>query len=67
MKVSIFVGVVCVISALVAMTAKETKALTLDEIDALHTARGEAADLAAAGKSAGKTASKASEAQLAAQ
>lgn len=59
MKVSIFVGVVCVISALVAMTAKETKALTLDEIDALHTARGEAADLAAA--------SKASEAQLAAQ
>ncbi|BAU94822.1 shikimate transport protein ShiA [Corynebacterium suranareeae] len=46
-KVAIFVGVTCVISALVAMTAKETKSLTLDEIDALHTARSEAADLAA--------------------
>lgn len=67
MKVSIFVGVVCVISALVAMTAKETKALTLDEIDALHTARGEAADLAATSKAASKAGSTAAETQLAAK
>ncbi|ANE03136.1 MFS transporter [Corynebacterium crudilactis] len=50
-RVSIFVGVACLIAAAVAFTAKETKSLTLDEIDALHTARGEAADLAKAGVS----------------
>ena len=48
-QVAIFVGVVCLIAAGAALTAKETRDLNLDEIDALHLARGEAADLARAG------------------
>lgn len=46
MRVSIFVGIACLVAAAVALTAKETKSLTLDEIDDLHTAHNEAADLA---------------------
>ncbi|AGF73579.1 MFS transporter [Corynebacterium halotolerans] len=52
--VGIFVGVVSVIAAVAGLTAKETRNHNLDEIDALHTARGEATDLARAGVEAGK-------------
>ncbi|MFP7364790.1 MFS transporter [Corynebacterium callunae] len=41
LRVSVFVGAACVIAAIAAFTAKETKSLTLDEIDELHLAREE--------------------------
>lgn len=46
LRVAIFVAIICLIAAVAALTAPETKHLNLDEIDALHTARGKAADLA---------------------
>lgn len=49
LRVGIFVGAAAVIAAVAALTAKETRDLNLDEIDALHTARGEATDLARSG------------------
>lgn len=48
-NVGIFVAVVGVLAAAAGLTAKETKGHTLDEIDDLHTARSEAADLSRAG------------------
>lgn len=45
LNVGIFVAVVGVLSAVAGLTAKETRHLNLDEIDALHTARSEAAEL----------------------
>lgn len=48
-NVGIFVAVVGVVSAVAGMSAKETKDHNLDEIDGLHTARGEAIDLRHAG------------------
>lgn len=45
LNVGIFVAAVGVVSAIAGMTAKETKNYNLDEIDALHTAHNEAADL----------------------
>lgn len=49
LRVGVFVAAIGVVTALAALTAKETKNFNLDEIDAVHTARGEAADLARAG------------------
>lgn len=49
LSVGVFVAAVGVVTALAALTAKETKDFNLDEIDAVHTARGEFADLARAG------------------
>lgn len=49
LRVSIFVGIACLLAAVAAMTTPETRDLNLDEIDALHLARGEVADLARAG------------------
>ncbi|MGD6978267.1 MULTISPECIES: MFS transporter [Citricoccus] len=46
LAVAIVVSVACAISAAAALTAKETKDLTLDGIDELHTTRTEAAELA---------------------
>lgn len=48
-QVGIFMAVICLIAAGAALTAKETKDLSLDEIDAVHTGRAEKADLARAG------------------
>lgn len=45
LQVGVFVGVISAVVAIAGMTAKETKDLNLGEIDALHTARGEAMDL----------------------
>jgi MFS family permease len=46
LAVAIVVSIACVISGVAAMTAKETKDLTLAGIDDLHTTRTEAAELA---------------------
>ncbi|MGP6174463.1 MFS transporter [Corynebacterium sp. A21] len=54
LTVGIFVAAIGVLCALAGISAKETKNLNLNEIDALHTARGEAADLARAGITAEK-------------
>ena len=45
--VAVFVTVACLISGGAALTAKETARKSLDEIDALHTSRTEAAELRA--------------------
>ncbi|MEF3120031.1 MFS transporter [Kocuria flava] len=47
LAVAAFVSGACAVSALAALTAKETKDLSLAQIDELHTTRTEAADLAA--------------------
>jgi hypothetical protein len=47
--VAVFVTVACLISGGAALTAKETAQKSLDEIDALHTSRTEAAELRAPG------------------
>ncbi|WP_417218470.1 MFS transporter [Arthrobacter sp.] len=44
--VGIFVSAMCLLSAVAALTAKETGKLTLEEIDVLHTTRTEAAEAA---------------------
>lgn len=49
LAVGIFAAVVGVFVALAALSAKETSMLNLDEIDALHTSRTEAAELRRAG------------------
>lgn len=49
LSVGIFTLVIGVLCAIAGMTAKETKHLSLDEIDQTHTSRGEAAALAEAG------------------
>lgn len=46
LAVAIVVSIACLISGTAALTAKETKDLSLDGIDALHTTRTEAAELA---------------------
>ena len=49
LRVGIFTLVIGVLCAIAGLTAKETKNLTLDEIDLVHTSRGEVEALAEAG------------------
>ena len=46
LAVAVVVSIACLISGAAALTAKETKDLSLDGIDELHTTRTEAAELA---------------------
>ena len=46
LAVAVVVSIACLISGAAALTAKETKDLTLAGIDELHTTRTEAAELA---------------------
>lgn len=55
LAVAVVVSIACLVSMVAALTAKETKHLTLAEIDELHTGRTEAAELARLDRSTGLT------------